>query len=243
MGNNRQEKCSTNKLVYGTWALVVVTLIGIYVARHSFLKQIEMQWRPFAIVDHIDFDFMATIRMGESNSSDSVLVPIDSIDVNSPLWLAVKSIEYGIVRRVKIWNMGRSPMRITRVLSSTITPREWFDDFNESPKKLASAVRDYPEAMPLPHDIIILPDSLFTTPEPVGFGRRIFKEYFEEFLKEGSVHLYPYTYLEYEDFFNHNRYNIIFIQEAVFGVSIDSGKVKHSNRIGISVQKSRWDIW
>jgi hypothetical protein len=59
--------------------------------------------------------------------------------------------------------------------------------------------------------------------------------------KDNEVTIYPYTYIEYEDYFG-NTYNLLIVDRLQFPADTVAGKVVIDPVVAFGREKLRWDI-
>jgi len=269
MNQNTETKSqkTTKWLVIGTWALVAASLFGSWLIYDSYKDQLkemrrsseliydsykdqleemrrstDLAWRPYLHLEHIYSDTLGfSYKLGESEETDTINVRLDSIPLSSRQYLAVRRISYKISRKVYCKNNGSMPMRLKCVMPSTICKNEW-EDMGKLPEKLVEKVRDLEELKNYETDVIIFAGDEFTTEDFRGFPRTLSKELFEKYLyNDSEIVLYPYTYVEYEDFFG-VEYNVLYIDHTIIGLDIidDIVCIEGSSKIGL--ERFRWDV-
>lgn len=238
-------------LVWGTWALVIVSLISMFLVRRDNGKQLaelqkstEMQWRPYLSIEErapasIGFGY----RLGESAESDTTVRALDSLAVSDVAYFAVKYIGYDFFRTLVLRNFGTTPLRVTKMLASTLSQYEWSQVYKKSTEDLASHIYMTRDFSPLQTDIIIMPRDSFTTDKPKGLPRRLPKSEFESQLKKDSqIVIYPYAFVEYEDFFNH-RYNVMLVDFVIVKFRLQSGYLREDTTLShAGIERIRWDL-
>ncbi len=240
----------TLALATGTWALVLATLWMAQMTGQAMEDQVselkkatELQWRPYLNIEHpyVRHDFIYTT--GADWSSDTVGLGIDTIPFGSPLYNGVQRVRYSATRRARFWNSGLTPARITHMVSSVISKKEWFEKYGKSVAALVDTLYAQDEVKLWSTDYIVLPDSTVDMPLQEGLVRSMLKEDFEDYVRTDSMVItYPYTYVVYEDFFGH-EYNAIYIQHLIQSVSLIADTPLFADTtVRTCLEQYRWDV-
>jgi len=232
-------------LLFATWFMAIVTAIGVLWGQCNVQEQLNlsksglrMQWRPYLDIDILGYSGAMGFTVGESSETDSIVIPIESLSVDSLAYLAVRRFKYTILREMVWHNTGNISLNITHVLPSTLSEEEWTKQYHKSHLELVKAIRRFPEWRPNEIDFLIKPrDSIVRSPG--GFGRFMPKQLFETFRLNKKLILYPYTFVEYEDN-RGNIYNTLLIHHIILNLRTDSGRVVAEPEV-VGVEKYRFD--
>lgn len=236
-------------LVAGTWGLVMVGLVAVWISNQNISEQLaisrtslQRQWRPYLTIRHEDHAYGFSYRLGETANHDTVSRQLDEIAITSDEYMAVRRVVYAIKRTLFYTNSGATPLRITRMLVSTLSEKEWVSEYGKSAEALVDSIvsRNLPEA--LETDLFILPRDSTPSRPGMGLGRTLSKSEFE--CARDSTHrlvLYPYTYVEYEDFFE-NRYNVLLVEFTIFDLTVVDDFCHRPIVTNAGIEKYRWDI-
>lgn len=235
-------------LVLATWALVGVGFVGAGLSYWGYSNLIdeqqrstEMQWRPYLNLVQLPGEPQFAYFLGDTDTSAFNRQSIDSIKLGSSEYFAVRRIAYLIPRLANLYNSGKTPLRIITSVTSVLSQREWIGLHGKSYERLIDQLNSPGTIDTLHTDYVLLPGD--STPENAVFGirRTMFKEEWGEYVDSGRMVVYPYLYIEYEDFFEHQYSAVqILCMQATIQV-IDSVPVfTWSDQIG--VERYRWDV-
>lgn len=253
--DNHEDSTINKKLIYVNLSLVAITFLLVLVTAYGVHKTTEklqgqlqearratkLDWRPFLTINYDDSSWVTYFgyRLSDINKRGTIDKHITRLSINNPEYLAVHHFIHELRRDFSLTNMGATPLRITRAIHSTLNEREWAEKYDKSEESL---VRDLivQSSSFLETDVVILPDSSFSL-EGKGSSGQISKEQFDSILTDSKkLLLYPYTYVEYEDFFK-NKYNLLYIQFHFYAIKVTDGIVT-VNSSGGGVEKYRWDV-
>ena len=253
LGDVRDEQADartklTKGLVRGTWGLVFVGLIaaGFSLWGYSRLineqqKSTEMEWRPYLHVMQSPATPRFKYLIGETDTSPSEVADIDSIKLGSTEYFAVRKIKYMVPRINTLYNGGKTPLRVKTSVSSILSLHEWTNLLGKSYEHLIDTLKTPGTVDTLLTDYVLLPGDSTTQEITRGMRRIMDKKEWHRYIDGSSIVLYPYLYVEYEDFFQH-QYNALLIQCVM-------GKIEVQDSIPVftwddmhSVERYRWDI-
>jgi len=224
--NDNQNLYKTNRLlVYGTWALVAVTIIIGLLTCDKMGNQVdemkratELEWRPFLNIkingSHQEFYYCLNDSINMSDEwRDLKNINIDTDEYKAVRWLIVEN----YVSR-EYWNSGKTPLRITYDRVKSISQEMWLNTFKKDASALMRYVSKLPDDDSCDTDVVILPgdsiripnDTLNSSMKKTGMYGINIKDYEKYRDIDGEMYIYPYVYTEYEDFFGH-KYNAIII--------------------------------
>lgn len=239
-------------LVIGTWVLVLGSLLSTWLVKNSMDEQVselkkatELQWRPFLHIEHIERKYHLRYSLGANFSTSTVSKSFDSLKISSTEFMAVRDVEYVVPSRVRLHNLGTTPLNIFFFAKGSMTKKEWFNDLGRSPEKLVSTYFPKPknyESDTSRIDIVILPDSSKKTPEYYSPKKIDIKSFMKLLKEEKEVILYNITYIEYEDFYN-NSYNTLLVEHIRIPLSVENELVKFGDSLLSYIHEVyRWDI-
>lgn len=248
MGGKILDK-ATLFLVLGTWGLVIISSISTALLKCDSEKQLreakkatELTWRPFLIIEYNEPQYGMSFRLGETAEEDTLIRGFEEISLDSPEYLAVKTVGYVSRRKTCYKNTGATPLRITHELVSTISQFQWEQTYSKSPEKLINDIHTFSEYKSLETDVIIMPADSSVSNKFKGISRRMDKKLFEQYIfKDSTVILYPYIYVEYEDLFNH-KYNAFLIENLILKFNIQNNIIGEPEPPMGKIEKYRWDI-
>lgn len=247
--NNRKERDWPKWIVFGTWALVVASLISTWYVKGSMDAQVvelkkatELEWRPYLNIELVDKAYTVEYRLGDSDEADTVFAALDQIGVSSNEFLAVRYLSYYISRKITFGNTGKTPLYIRRIVPSAMSESEWVQDYQEDPELLVKALLEDSTSGRLDVDVVVLPNETIASDTRMGTYRRMNKEEFIGSLKTNdTIIFYPYTFVEYEDFFT-NKYNLLVIELSIAPMKIVNDKVLFPRAIANNRITYMWDV-
>ncbi len=206
-------------LVWGTWMLVIISGISVWITKSKMEDQVgeirkstERQWRPSAVLYSDSYEFDSWYLAGETEDIKSMIrLPLSEVKLGSSKWFGVKYFSFVTPRKLWLKNLGESPLRITNRVFSAISQEEWKVYYEKSAERLLERIM--PELSPPEIETIVLPgDSLFFDEKAIM--RQVLKVVFESHVADGSIVVYPYSYIEYENVFDatHKKYNVILLR-------------------------------
>ncbi|GEM_PF-2222429 len=239
----------TKSLVRVTWALVIVGLIGAGLAYWGYRglikeqkKSTEMEWRPYCHIVQAPASAGFQYYLGDSVAIDNVPRSIDSIPLGSTEYMAVRRIGFLVPRLGIFINIGKTPLRIKTSVASILSQREWVEKHGKDYEHLIQTLKLPGTIDTLHTDFVLLPGDSSEPAPQLGYRRYMSKDEWHQYVySDSSIVLYPYQYVEYEDFFGH-QYNALLIQYLKADIEIiDSIPVfSWSDKPG--VERYRWDI-
>ncbi len=196
--------------------LVIITGLGLYLTQRDVKKQLdltrrfqELQFRPYVLVDPTQVLFSFNYRVGKSDKQDSIVVPIESVQINSNEYLSVRNFYYSTQGLAKLKNCGTTPAKVKSVTFSSITYREWNETYKRSFVDLVSSIRMLEDRESIQPDVIIVQNDSTDANLTIGFGRRVPISEFEKLKStSGALDFLLYAFVEYEDL-SGNKYNTI----------------------------------
>jgi len=237
-------------LVLATWVLVGVTFWGVWDASKTNKSQLaemrkatELQYRPYLDILHSykePLQFNDIFHWIEKDNDTESMRKIDFFEtkINNP---DLDKFSYELQRKIDYVNYGLMPLRIKRGLISAISKKEWEEDFNKSYVELVRYIRSLPALTEPETDIIVQAKNNYLTKNYTSFERRMEIFTFRNYLtNDKQIVLYPYTYVEYEDFFG-KQYNSILIELLIFKLNVDNDVVIPSLKMG-AVERFRRDV-
>jgi len=236
-------------LVLGTWALVIVTLYSTWKTVHhlkdqlvEFRRATELQWRPYLNIGIQDSIFYSTAYfLGENPQSDTVRIELNEVKINSKEFFSVQKVGIQMNYKLKYWNSGATPLRLTAFASSIISQDDWYNTLGKSEEKLVERIKDSLSLYET--DVIILPSDTFKVEKPKKVELRMPKSQFKSQLEQDSALVfYPYVYLTYEDFFG-GKYNLLRVEMDRIPLVVKDGfATPMESKTRISLEKYRWDL-
>lgn len=245
-GNTSERETETTRmLVYGTWALVLVSVVSMVTTCSKMASQVEevkkateLRWRPFLLSDEVNHQFLQAYFVGETETDLTNYLEIDSTKIGSAEWFGVKYFGFVNPRTVRMKNIGSSPLRVSARAFSSITERQWVEDYSKKPELLVKGI--LPELKPPEVDRVLIPDDSISL-DSVGVIRKIPKKEFEGLLEDGSIVIYPFTFIEYKDVYNH-VYNVLYMSYFRLTFQVVDSVVIFSDSVVGGLEVYRWDL-
>jgi len=239
-------------LVMVTWVLVGITFWGVWNTSKTNKSQLaemrratELQYRPYLFIKHDykePFQFNEIFHPLEKDDETDSLRKIDFFDTEVD-YTNIEGYSYEMTRKIRYINYGSMPLRLNRVMISTIRKNEWEEDFHKSYVELVRYIRDLPQLTEPETDVTVPAKDSFLTKTYKGYERTMGKYDFDNCLfNKSQIILYPYTYVEYEDFFGKQQYNTILIQHIIIPFIDTLGKRTPSDIWTIGEERYRWDV-
>ncbi len=165
------------------------------------------------------------------------------MDKKDTAYLSVHWVHYHLHRKVIIRNVGETPLRITNVISSTLSQRDWKSKYCESVDSLIRTLKSLEVWAPLETDIVVLPGSEDTTRATQGMKRKMDLREFEHARDStGKLVLYPFELIEYEDLFGH-KYTVLYMEHSILPVVTTEGRTGVVvGEVEAGIERYRWDL-
>ena len=169
--------------------------------------------------------------------------PLNSIVFQESAFDHITFIGTKILRRLHIHNTGKTPLTVTYLIKSFLTFDEWNSKLNKSPKELVLLIRSSDDWVPNSTDIIVFPNSSWTSNKLDGWARKVdLKELKDIWGKpDTSAIFYPYTYAVYTDPYR-NTYSSLMIEGMRASFSVYDGIVMPVMSDSGWLEKLVWDI-
>jgi hypothetical protein len=241
---------NTRRLVYATWALAIVSFFTLLITAyfmHSELAELarsnELAQRPFANIDQISLHGIAFFyTIGSRPDTGNVdLRLVDQVRIGSDAFKARTQVGYNCVRPETIRNSGSTPLWLKGRLTAILTEQEWDGQYGRSPERLLAGVISRREMERYPNDVVVLPDSSFTTDSTQGIPRTMTVQRFDSLqFQEHRLVLYPYTCIRYEDYTG-KEYLAVRMAAIIFNIdTVDSASRIRVDRMADEIY--RWDV-
>jgi len=241
-------------LVFFT-AIVAIASIGSAVTTWLKLsKQVKemeyatrLEWRPFLYLDHAEYgppEFSFILAGEDIMIPDSNFVTFSKIDSLITAGI-LEGISINIPRKLRYYNNGKTPLRIKARMSSTLLRNEWIEKYSTSEDTLVNKIYNFPEWEEYITDFIVMPESTYVTKSYQGTYTRSMSitDFKRQLAQDTTLIFYPYTYVEYEDFFG-NDYNslTIYFLKVKFNSNEKGIYAAINKNICCGIEKYCWDI-
>jgi hypothetical protein len=248
-GNEKQQR----KLVQGTWCLVIVSLLALAVTAYFYSQQLvevrkttELAWRPFLhLREDTTKEALKVVRVwhNQLESTEKETQSGQEIPVCGERFSSIDKFVIEIEWNYVYSNIGRTPLVFTRSVVSALTVDQWVNQFDTSCEKLVTRIRQDNLLRQYRTDVPILPSDSFV---PSGNPRKVSLEVEKLTLsrwatKDSRIVLYPFSYVEYTDFFGHT-YDALLINHVVQKLQVDSCSARLIPMLTWGIERYRWDI-
>jgi|GEM_PF-3729761 len=205
-------------------------------------RSIDLQWRPYLNLDHINPEHRFMYVMVGPAEQDTVLRPIDSVGLESDAFRAVQYVSYAFVRNIEYQNSGSTSLLVKKAIFGTITEDAWRGGLAKSPEKLVAEVKRQQLMVELETDITVAPDEVDTGGSRVGLATVLPKAYWTSRIKANEpIYLYPYSYVEYEDFHGYT-YNTLRVEWYRLTMQLTGDTVSRHFQRSSGQEVYRYDI-
>ncbi len=227
-----------------TLMLVLAIITAAYTAYYmdeqvdEMKKATMLEWRPYLHLDYTTVNFAFAYNMINDTSNTPIYRQFKTIDVTSDVFRGVEKITIHHANTRQYRNSGKTPLRLTKQRNKCITQEVWDNHYNKSLRKLVQDINNGLGYDSLQTDVPIFPDSIKTFDENKTGIVDLEKKFVYE--KEWSIVLYPYTYVEYEDFFG-NKFNAISMHYVKIDFFVKDNYLFNSDP-EVGVEQYRWDV-
>lgn len=252
-------------LVGGTWALVIVGMVTMYLTHSRMKEQVQIMKdqnraflnvsnqgiRPFALLTvENGGGHGLSFRIGPVDTVDGVVKvdsrAVESVTVGSDAWKARTVVNIGFDSLIiGIRNTGRTPLYVTGFGINAARRYEWIDSLSKSVDGLCREAASLSSFSLLETDYIVLPDSVKSY-RPLSVRRTMPVSLYDSYCDSSEMlPFYPYVYLQYKDPWD-NKYDVILMMVSTFAISTTTNpqgdSVTRYEVTGIFTEKLRWDI-
>ena len=233
--------------------IAIVAILGLILTQINVAKQLEhaknatqLQWRPYLNIEHISprgysFEYLLT----GPETGDTLIRKLSDINIESDGYRAVSAIRHHFTRKIRYSNTGATPLRVTHIVSTTISQDDWLNHYEKDLSKLVAALRKSENfGLQLETDITVKPGGSVDGSSPLGEFGVVSKTYWTTNVQQNhNIVLYPVTYVEYEDFFD-NTYDVVNMEFLRVSLPIRDGIVVDADTLALTpgTERYRWDV-
>ncbi len=238
-------------VIIPTWIIACAAIVTSITTTYFMNKQsdemkraTDLAWRPYCniitadtLTFNLTYQYTDPISLKPTKSSIKNW-PIDTMQVNDTSKVRAL-IEISFVPRFD--NFGKLPLWLNSLYFSTARYSEWSIEMKKNPSKLIESFREQDVFLLNETDNVVLPDSNFTSKVTGSIGRTIsFKELISLASIDSSLFLYPYTYIEYQDF-KGRTFDAIRVYFLKIKIDTVGGRFSY-HILDFGKEKYAWDI-
>jgi len=234
------------RLVIATWVIAFVTLVGIGATTYFMHQNVRvmregiiLDYRPFANIKKFnEWKIAVGYQIGKKDFDD--IRDISDVTFDSDAYKAINSVLFYTKQKIRIDNVGKTPMWLKESVTSMLFKNEWDSVYEKSPEALIKSLIESEVMCPNETDLVIDADSFFESSHKYLSKEMDIKDF--EFIRDSTHNLivYPFTVINYNDFQGNEYYSITINYVVIqLGSSNDRGNIK-VDKYGLEAY--RWDV-